>query len=111
MGVALNRRLELEAPVPSPDGAGGRRETWVTLGVVWGRVAPRSGRMAEGAAGAVSRRRFRITLRAAPEGHGARPRPGQRLRMGARLFRIEAVTEQEPEALYLLCDCEEEVLP
>lgn len=111
MSVMLNRRLELEAPQHSPDGAGGRVRGWSTLGVLWGRVEPRSGRFAEGAVGAVSRRGFRITLRAAPVGHGARPVPGQRLRMGQRLFRIEAVTEREPEALYLICDCEEEVLP
>ena len=107
----LNRRMTLEAAERAPDGAGGFVETWVTLGTLWADVAPRSGRIATGEGGAVSATAFRVTLRAAPVGQSDRPAAGQRLRMGTRLFRIEAVTESDASALYLTCQCEEEIAP
>lgn len=109
--VTLNRRLELETQQRTPDGAGGARGQWQALGTLWASVRPRSGRMAGGETGSVSRCSFKIVVRGAPRGHSARPAAGQRFRMGERLFRIEAVTEMEPEALYLVCECEEEVSP
>ncbi len=108
-GARLSRRLVLEAPQRAADGAGGYVETWTALGTHWAEVKPRTGREARGAAGPVSRAGFRITLRGVPVGHSGRPVPGQRFRMGPRLFRIEAVTEEEPGGLYLICQCEEEV--
>jgi head-tail adaptor len=107
--VSLNRRLVLEAAERVADGAGGFGETWIALGTLWADVAPRSGRVANGQTGAVSVTGFRITVRAAPSGHSGRPRAGQRLVMGERVFRIEAVTEVEPRGLYLACHCEEEL--
>lgn len=107
-GVRLNRRLVLESPVRTPDGAGGYDETWLELGTLWAAITPRAGRMARGPLDEVSRGGFRIVVRAAPVGHSGRPEPGQRFRMDTRLFRIEAVTEEEPAGLYLVCQCEEE---
>lgn len=109
--VTLSRRLELEAQARTADGAGGTSAQWQTLGTLWAAVRPGSGRTVTGETGAVSRRRFRIIVRGAPMGHSGRPGPGQRFRMGVRLFRIEAVTEMEPEGLHLICECEEEVSP
>ncbi|MGH1413266.1 MAG: phage head closure protein [Pelagimonas sp.] len=105
----LNRQLSLEAMQRTSDGAGGFVETWQQLGTLWGEVRPRTGRLAEGEAGAVSVTGFRITVRGAPEGHSGRPVAGQRFRLGNRRFRIEAVTEVEPKGFYLNCHCEEEV--
>lgn len=107
--VSLNRRLVLEAPDQVSDGAGGFDEVWQALGTLWAEIRPRSGRVATGEAGAVSVSGFRITVRAAPVGHSDRPVPGQRFAMGARTFRIESVTEQEPRGLYLICEAEEEL--
>lgn len=107
--VSLNRRLVLESSQEVSDGAGGFVTYWSALGTLWGRVEPRSGRLSSGEAGAVSETGFDVLVRAAPVGQSNRPVPGQRFRIGGRLFRIEAVTEEEPRALYLRCDCIEEV--
>lgn len=109
--MPLNRRLVLEAATRQADGAGGFVETWQAKGTLWGGVRPRAGRLANGEVGAVSVGAFTITVRGAPVGNSRRPEPGQRFRMGQRLFRIEAVTEEEPRGHYLRCQCEEEVAP
>ncbi|MBO6854908.1 MAG: head-tail adaptor protein [Marivivens sp.] len=107
-GPQLTRKLVLEAPVESADGSGGRRRDWVALGALWAEVDGRSGREARGAAGALSRARYRIIVRAEPEGHSGRPVAGQRLREGTRVFDVLAVTELDAEARYLICHAEEE---
>lgn len=102
----LSRRLVLEAPERVADGAGGYRETWVARGRLWAEIVPRgAGREVESA---VARVNHRITVRAAPEGAPSRPMPSMRFREGARLFRIEAVTEADPGGRYLLCFASEE---
>ncbi len=105
----LNRQLTLQERQGSPDGAGGRSESWVTLGTLWAGVQSRSGRETQGFGGAVSLGTFRITVRGAPVGASNRPIPGQRFVMGARIFEILAVTEIEPGGMYLDCDAREEV--
>lgn len=107
----LNRALMLEAPVEAPDGAGGVTEGWVALGTLWAAVAPRTGRETSGAAGALATTAHRITVRAAPHGCEARPRPGQRFREDTRVWRILAVAEADPEGRYLTCFAEEELAP
>ena len=52
----------------------------------------------------------RITLLGAPVGDARRPRPGQRLRQGTRLFQIEAVAESDSSGRYLDCFAREEDL-
>lgn len=105
----LNRKLVLEYAVRSQDGAGGYVETWEELGVLWGQITPRKGRLTTGLGGAVSVGGFKIIVRGAPEGQSNRPDPGQRMRMGTRIFRIDAVTESEPDGMYLICETEEEL--
>lgn len=104
----LNRRLELEAPQRVPDGAGGFAVVWTTLGTHWAEVRPGSGRESAGEFLTVSAVPYRITVRAAPEGSDARPRPEQRFREGGRIFRITAVTEHDPAGRYLVCFALEE---
>jgi head-tail adaptor len=102
----LTRRLVLEAPDRVPDGAGGYEETWVSLGHVWADVAPRgAGQEVDAAA---SRLNHRITLRAAPQGAPSRPTASMRFRDGARIYRIDAVTEADTSGRYLLCFASEE---
>lgn len=107
-GWRFNRRMVLEGVVRSPDGAGGFSETWEALGVIWATVRAGAGREAAGEEVTLSSVAYRISLRAAPDGSPARPRPGQRLREGARLFTIQAVTEADPDGRVLVCFAREE---
>ncbi|MEP2717624.1 head-tail adaptor protein [Pseudophaeobacter sp.] len=109
--TVLNRQLVLEDPQRVSDGAGGYTESWAPLGSLWAALAPQAGRTAGQEGGSLSLQRYRITLRAAPMGSLSRPRSGQRFREGARLFRIEAVSEADLKAHYLTCQCIEEVAP
>lgn len=106
----LTRALVLEVPMAAPDGAGGNIVTWVGRGVLWAEIRP-SGRGGERLAdlGPEGVQRLAITLRAAPFGDDARPRPGQRLvEAGVRRFRILSVAEADPAGRYLLCSAIEE---
>jgi head-tail adaptor len=108
MTPALTRMLTLEAPSRTPDGAGGFTETWAALGTLWAEVTPGTGREAELSELPVATVPLKITVRAAPHGAPSRPAPGQRLRDGARIFRILAVTEAEPRARFLTCFARQE---
>lgn len=77
--------------------------------MLWGEVKPRSGRETIGETGQVSVTGFRITVRGSAQGHSARPLPEQRFRDGARVFRINSVTEADPGGRFLLCLSDEEV--
>ncbi|MEW2913338.1 head-tail adaptor protein [Leisingera sp. JC11] len=96
----LTRKLVLEDPQRAPDGAGGYAETWVALGTHWAEVKSLSGRLNSDS---LSLQKYRITLRASPDGFASRPRPDQRFRDGSRLYRIDAVAENGPDARYLTC--------
>ena len=106
----LNRKLVLEAPVRSPDGAGGWSESWAALGTVWAAVKAGTGREAEAAGLSISSASYRITVRGAPQGAPSRPVAGQRFIDGARRFRVLAVTEADAGARYLTCFAREEVV-
>jgi head-tail adaptor len=109
MTPALTRPLVLEAPGRVADGAGGFTETWEARGVVWAEVLAGTGRERNGAELAVALTPYRITVRAAPVGSGARPRADERFRDGARVFRILTVAERDPGGRYLICTAREEV--
>ena len=104
----LNRALLLETPARRPDGAGGYSAGWLVLGTVWAALDARTGRDAGGEGAALALMRYRIVLRAAPEGSSMRPRAGQRFRTGGRVFRIQAVAEHDARARYLVCFAQEE---
>jgi head-tail adaptor len=103
----LDRLLTLEEAVRLPDGAGGFSSTWQTVCTHWGEVTSGAGRQTAGEEVFLSQVPYRITLRAAPFGDLARPRPEQRLRDGRRIFTILAVAERD--ARYLVCFAREEV--
>jgi len=92
----LNRRLTLEAPAESDDGAGGVIRSYSAVAMLWASVVPVAARasVTAGAAGAeVSHRiriRFRsdITLR-------------HRLRCGATIYRIVAMRARDKRYLDL----------
>jgi len=108
--VQLNRKLVLEAPERVADGAGGFSVTWVALGEVWAEVTARTGREKAGEATPISTMGYRIVVRSAPVGAASRPRPEQRFREGARLFRISAVAESDGAGRYLTVYADEEVV-
>ncbi|MDT8326185.1 MAG: head-tail adaptor protein [Roseovarius sp.] len=108
--VHLNRGLVLEGPDRQPDGAGGFVEVWGPLGTLWAEVVARTGREVAGATVSLSRATYRITVRSAPQGSPARPKPGQRFRDGSRLFLIQSVTERDAAGRFLTCWAEEEVV-
>ena len=105
----LNRRLDLEDRVVTPDGAGGFTVSWSKLGVLPATVRPRTGTERTIGGRTVSRTGFRITVRAAPVGAPSRPKPEQRFRDGTRVYDIRAVSENSESALYLDCWAEEGV--
>jgi len=82
----LDRPLRLERPEPTPDGRGGWIEAWALLREGRGRLVPLSGRDLQAAGRAEARVSHALYL---PPGSGARP--GDRVVLGARLFRV-AVT-------------------
>lgn len=105
----LNRELALDAPVQSPDGAGGYTTNWVEQGVLWAEIRPGTGREKAAEFMTVAQIPYRITVRAAPQGAASRPKPEMRFRAGARIFRILAVTEADAGGQYLVCFAQEEV--
>lgn len=107
-GPRLTRALLLEAPVSTPDGAGGVTTTWQLLGTHWAEIRAGQARARPGALGTTADVRLRITLRAAPAGNDRRPRPGQRFREGQRVFQILAVTEADAEGRWLVVTAREE---
>jgi len=104
----LTRRLVLEEAQAAPDGAGGHLESWVALGTLWAELRAGTGRSRAGVIVPVGRVPWRITVPAAAQGAASRPRPGQRLRDGARHFMIHAVAESDTRGAYLICFAEEE---
>lgn len=101
----FNRKLILEAPTRSGDGAGGFSEVWQALGIIWGEVLPRgAGREVD-----ASELKLKVTVRTAPQGAPSRPTAAMRFRDGNRIYMIEAVTEAEAVGRYLVCFAKEEV--
>lgn len=100
--------LVLEARERRPDGMGGHRVAWRPLGVVHAAMNRGAGGLRAAEAGAESVISWKITLRAFPAGDPRRPVAGQRLRMGERVFGIDAVAEEGPMGRHLTIVAREE---
>jgi head-tail adaptor len=107
--ITLDRRLVLEAAESVSDGAGGNTVVWAELGVHWAQVDARSGSGRPREFTTQSRLGLKITVRYAPQGSAARPRPGQRFVEGTRIYAIDAVHEIGSRKNFLVCFSEEEV--
>jgi head-tail adaptor len=105
----LNRRLQLEVPTRVADGAGGFQLTWTARGSLWAAVKPGSGREAPTVEAREAQVSYQITVRGAPVGSDARPKPEDRLREATRVFTVLAVTEADSRGQYLTCFAREEV--
>jgi SPP1 family predicted phage head-tail adaptor len=84
----LDRRLALEAPVESDDGAGGVARSYEMVAALWAQVSPLAAHARADADSAGVVVTHRIVLRARPN-----ITTRHRLRDGARLFRIVALRE------------------
>ncbi|MDC7787594.1 phage head closure protein [Rhodoplanes sp. TEM] len=98
----LRRRLVLEAPAETADGAGGVLRTYAPVATLWAAVEPRSARAAVEADGDGAAITHRILLRAGPA-IGTR----HRFRLGTRVFRVLAVRDHDPAGRFLAIDAEE----
>jgi SPP1 family predicted phage head-tail adaptor len=100
----LNRRLTLEAPVETPDGAGGVTRTYQAVVTLWASVIPVSARSqseAERLGGAVT---HRISLR-----FTADITTRHRFRDGSRIFRILSLRDRDGRKRFLQIDADESV--
>ena len=99
----MTARLELETPLPVPDGQGGAAITWAATASLWARIEPVSFVVTEAASaesGTISHRiwvRFRSDIAA-----------GQRFRKGGRVFAVKLARDPDETGRYLVCQCEEE---
>ena len=104
----LRQQLALEEAARTSDGAGGFTSAWVLVGLLWAEMVAGSGRDPSGEELVLTSVAWRITVRGAPAGSAARPRPEQRFRLGGRVFTILAVAESDPGGRFLTCSCREE---
>ena len=81
----LNRRLVLEAPVESDDGAGGVTRAYATVTTLWAQVLPQAMRADAGADSLGAALRFRIVMRGRTD-----VTTRHRLREGTAVYRILA---------------------
>lgn len=99
---ALNARLELEAPVETPDGQGGAAVSHAAGSSHWARLEPVSAELVE--LGHVERQgvTHRIWIR-----HAGGVVPGKRFRKGARVFEILTAHDPDETRRYLVCHVRE----
>ena len=84
----LNRRLVLEAPIETADGAGGVVRTYETVATLWASVEPVAARGAVVADSLAATVTHRVVIR-----YRADITTRHRFRHGARLYRIVTVRE------------------
>ncbi|MEM9780863.1 MAG: phage head closure protein [Pseudomonadota bacterium] len=101
MTPRLTRRVALEEKTATPDGGGGQTVSWASKGTLWAEIRKGSGREALIGGRAASRITHRVRVRGAPVGSPRRPEADQRLRLGARIFDILAVTEDDDQGAFL----------
>lgn len=99
---SLRHRLVHETPVETPDGQGGMVRSFIAVDALWGAIETRA-RPELSADRAVAALTHDITVRVP-----ATVQPGDRLRLGARRFEVEAVSDPEGRGRRLLCRCREE---
>jgi SPP1 family predicted phage head-tail adaptor len=98
----LNRRLVLEEPVETPDGAGGVTRSFATVATVWAELVPLSARgdVVAAETGATVTHRIRV--------RGGWPiTTRHRLRAGTRIFRIVTLRDADATGRFLEIHAEE----
>ena len=102
----LRLRLILEKPAATPDGAGGATIAWTSAATLWADMTPLRAEERSVGEGRGDLTRHRIVVR-----HRSDVEPGDRFRLGTRLFRIVGVTDPAEDGRYLVCLAEEEGRP
>lgn len=99
-----NHRLVVEAPIETPDGAGGVSRSFMTLATLWAEVTPLAARAdtQAGSLGAVAT--HRILVRA-----GVEITTRHRLRLGTREFTIVTVRDHDRSGRIVEIHAEERV--
>jgi SPP1 family predicted phage head-tail adaptor len=100
----LSSRLRLEAPVRSPDGAGGATVTWSLVAEVWGAIRPIGGAEALEADGLKGRTTHEIWIR-----HRDGVLPEMRFVLGSRVFDIRAVVATAERNRFMKCLADERI--
>jgi SPP1 family predicted phage head-tail adaptor len=98
----LRERLVLEAPVETPDGAGGAVRGFATLATVWASLTPSGARgdfVADDAGATVT---HRIVIRVRTD-----LTTRHRVRKDARIFRIVSLRDLDGGGRFLLIEAEE----
>jgi SPP1 family predicted phage head-tail adaptor len=98
----LSRRLALEAPVDSADGAGGVVRSFEAVATLWAEVTPVSAARALEADRLGARITHRIGIRFADD-----ITTRHRFREGARIFRIVSVRDRDGRKRFLQIEAEE----
>lgn len=97
----LNRRLTLEAPLESDDGAGGVTRAYQAAARLWARIVPLAARPAAAADSLGQVRRMTVIIRMRDD-----VSTRHRLREGARVYRVLATRPSE-DGRFLVIDAEE----
>lgn len=100
--AALRRRLQLEAPVETPDDSGGFSRVWQVVADVWVSIETLDAAERFVAQRGEMRTTHRIAMRWRPDITGA-----MRLRSGSRAFRILTASDADTHRRFLVCHCEE----
>jgi SPP1 family predicted phage head-tail adaptor len=87
---AMSRRLTLEAPVETPDGAGGVTRSYAAIATLWASIEPIAARGDVVAADAGATVTHRISIRRSPD-----ITIRHRFRDGPRMFRIVSMRERD----------------
>jgi SPP1 family predicted phage head-tail adaptor len=98
----LSRRLTLEAPVESADGAGGVARSYSAVATLWAQVTPVSAARAIEAERAGARVTHRIGIRFSDD-----ITTQHRFRDGTRIFRIVSLRDRDGRRRFLAIEAEE----
>lgn len=101
---SLNRRLTLEAPVETGDGAGGVTRTYEAAATLWAQVAPLSAREEIDAVRQGATLTHRIAIR-----YSADITTRHRFRDGARIYRILSLRDRDGSKRFLDISAEERI--
>lgn len=100
----LRHRLFLEAPVDTPDGAGGNNRSWSPVAAMWGAIRPRRGNEDLIAGSLRAEVTHKIVIR-----HRTDVDANMRFALGTRRFRIVSIADMDGRAARLVCDVIEEL--
>jgi SPP1 family predicted phage head-tail adaptor len=100
--ASFRTRLVLEAPVETPDGAGGVTRAYGPAAMLWARIEPLRGdeEIRAGSLGQAISHRIALRWRAGVDA-------SMRLRQGARVFVIRSAWDPDERRRQIVCLCEE----